>query len=229
MFCIKLSTHIYTRSICLSADKGSEGFIYMRDSRLLVDYHGQVKWAIPMMIKSSCTVNVRYFPFDNQHCFIRFGSWIYEESQLDVVLNQQEVDLSSFGKNSELDLTSTSLEREVLRYDMLPGSYPQVTLYLNLRRRPLYYAYTVLAPTLVLCILTLFSFQLPCDNGDKVGIGLTVFLSLYVLQLSIAEHIPESNSLPLIGKTARENCVHIQLYYLADIASIEIYTKHTSM
>ena len=33
-----------------------------------------------------------------------------------------------------------------------------------------------------------------------MGIGLTVFLSLYVLQLAIAENIPESNSLPIIGE-----------------------------
>ena len=66
--------------------------------------------------------------------------------------------------------------------------------------QPLYYAYTVMAPTLVLCILTIFTFLLPCDNGAKVAIGLTVFLSLYLLQLAIAENIPESNSLPLIGK-----------------------------
>jgi len=75
-----------------------------------------------------------------------------------------------------------------------------MTVSLHIRRKPLYYAYTILSPTLVLCILNLFSFLLPCDNGDKVGIGLTVFLSLYVLQLAVAENIPESNSLPLIGE-----------------------------
>lgn len=63
----------------------------------------------------------------------------------------------------------------------------------------MYYAYTILAPTIVLSILTLFTFLLPCESGEKVAIGLTVFLSLYVLQLAIAENIPESNSLPLIG------------------------------
>lgn len=83
---------------------------------------------------------------------------------------------------------------------MLDGDYPQITMSLHIRRKPLYYMYTVVAPTLVLCIMTLFTFLLPCDNGAKVGIGLTVFLSLYVLQLAIAENIPDSNSLPLIGK-----------------------------
>ena len=45
--------------------------------------------------------------------------------------------------------------------------------------------------------------MLPCDNGAKVAIGLTVFLSLYVLQLAIAENIPEADSLPLISKSLK--------------------------
>ena len=53
--------------------------------------------------------------------------------------------------------------------------------------------------------MTVFTFMLPCDNGAKVAIGLTVFLSLYVLQLAIAENIPEADSLPLISKCHRYN------------------------
>ena len=52
----------------------------------------------------------------------------------------------------------------------------------------------------MLCFMTVFTFLLPCDNGAKVAIGLTVFLSLYVLQLAIAENIPEADSLPLISE-----------------------------
>ncbi len=53
--------------------------------------------------------------------------------------------------------------------------------------------------------MTVFTFLLPCDNGAKVAIGLTVFLSLYVLQLAIAENIPEADSLPLISKSDLSN------------------------
>jgi Neurotransmitter-gated ion-channel transmembrane region len=80
------------------------------------------------------------------------------------------------------------------------GRGPHLKVQVKIRRKPLYYGYTIVAPTLVLCALNLFSFLLPCDNGNKVGIGLTVFLSLYVLQLAIAKNIPESNTLPLIGR-----------------------------
>jgi endogenous inhibitor of DNA gyrase (YacG/DUF329 family) len=160
-----------------------------------------VQWTLPLITHTSCAVDVTYFPFDSQRCFIRLGSWIYEESQVNLTLGSDRVDLKKFIKNSELDLLDVNVKREVMESEVMEGLYPQIIVSLAVRRRPLYYAYTVIAPTVVLCIMALFSFMLPCDNGDKVGIGLTVFLSLYVLQLAIAENIPESDSLPLIGQS----------------------------
>ncbi len=171
----------------------------VNDSHAKVHCDGRVEWTIPLMIKSSCAVDVIYFPFDNQRCFVRFGSWIYDSEQLNVVKKLEEVDMSRFVTNSEFTIMDIQLQRDVMYYEIFSGKYPQITMHLHIKRLPLYYLYTVVAPTLVLCILSLFSFMLPCDNGAKVGIGLTVFLSLYLLQLAIAENMPESNSLPLIG------------------------------
>ena len=187
-------------SSCFSADKGHRGLVSVEDSRVLVWSSGLVQWTLPLITKTSCGVDVTYFPFDSQRCYIRLGSWIYEESQLNLTLGSESVNMAKFSENSELDLVRVKISRELVEYDMMEGSYPQIVLSVSIKRRPLFYAYTVIAPTLVLCVMALFSFLLPCDNGDKVGIGLTVFLSLYVLQLAIAENIPESDSLPLIGQ-----------------------------
>ena len=39
-----------------------------------------------------------------QQCFVRFGSWIYDVEQLNLVLKQNQVDLSEYVANSEFDL-----------------------------------------------------------------------------------------------------------------------------
>ncbi|KAA3677915.1 uncharacterized protein DEA37_0000235, partial [Paragonimus westermani] len=70
---------------------------------------------------------------------------------------------------------------------------------LHIHRRALFYAYTVIAPSILLCILSVVSFCLPSANAKKVDIGLTVYLFLYFLQVMISENTPESNSPPLIG------------------------------
>jgi len=93
------------------------------------------------------------------------------------------------------------LQRVLESASCCPGDvgHPMVHLTVLLQRKTNYYDYIVIAPTLNLCVLTLAAFLLPCDCGWKIAIGLTVFLTLYVLQLLIAENVPDTSSLPLIG------------------------------
>ena len=42
---------------------------------------GQVIWKLPAILKSSCTIDVEYFPFDIQSCIIKFSSWTYERKK----------------------------------------------------------------------------------------------------------------------------------------------------
>ena len=87
-----------------SADKGDYGFVSLNDSRVTVRYDGCVRWTVPLIVQSACAVDVTYFPFDNQKCFIRFGSWIYDETQVNLSLKNATVDQSSYSLNTEMDL-----------------------------------------------------------------------------------------------------------------------------
>ena len=227
------ATNVFFRS----AESALEGYAHVTQSRITVNNTGHVTWALPLIVKSSCNVDVTFFPFDNQQCHVRVGSAIYDERQLQLQLRTPDdviagapLDFSLFTRNPEFELidrnirieslTTTDFKQRYFRPEMSSTShattaamhllplqdgaetviYPQMVLSLKVRRKPLYYIYTIVVPTLVLCGLLTGTFLLPCDHGDKVGIGLTVFLSLYVLQLAIAENIPESNSIPLISK-----------------------------
>ena len=44
-------------------------------------------WMYPALIKTYCTLNVKYFPFDSQHCDIQFISWTHNGQQLDIFYN----------------------------------------------------------------------------------------------------------------------------------------------
>lgn len=165
---------------------------------------------IPFIINSACAVDVTYFPYDQQICQVKFGSWIYDLSQLDLRLIIKEPDLQNYVMNSEYDLVNVSLTREVLGSSCCPGSKGQhamISLQIHLKRKSLYYDYIVIAPTIMLCVLTLASFLLPCHRGEKIAIGLTVFLTLYVLQLRIADNVPDTNSTPILGKPIHVNNV----------------------
>ena len=48
-------------------------------------YHtGDVEWRPPAIYHSSCEMDVEYFPFDEQTCVMKFGSWTYDGFQVDL-------------------------------------------------------------------------------------------------------------------------------------------------
>ena len=80
--------------------------------------------------------------------------------------------------------------------------YPDVTFYLHMRRRTLYYTYNVIIPCIMLSSLTMLGFWMPPEGGEKVGLGLTILLAYSVFMLLIAENMPATSFyVPLIGKS----------------------------
>ena len=68
-----------TKLDVFSADDYSKS--YFR-SLAIVEYTGNVFWAPPTKFRSTCPVNVMYFPFDDQSCHFKLSSWMYDGSKV---------------------------------------------------------------------------------------------------------------------------------------------------
>lgn len=58
----------------------------------------------------------------------------------------------------------------------------------------------------MLSVLTLLSFWMKPDSGEKINLGLTILLAFSVFMLLIAERMPSTSfHVPIIGEYERDN------------------------
>uniref|UniRef100_A0A131YGP4 Nicotinic acetylcholine receptor, invertebrate n=1 Tax=Rhipicephalus appendiculatus TaxID=34631 RepID=A0A131YGP4_RHIAP len=181
-----------------NADDYTRGYF---QTRAMIDPQGRVFWPPPTKFRSTCPVDVTYFPFDDQVCTMKFGSWIYDGLQVDIQNRTSEVDLVNYMPNGEWELLEARMVRNVVYYPCCPDQpFPDITVVLVIRRKTLYYMYNVVLPCIMMSVLTLLVFCLPPDSGEKIALGVTVLLAFSVFMLAIAEKMPEtSESIPLLG------------------------------
>ncbi len=170
------------------------------ETNAIVSNNGYVLWVVPAMIKSSCKIDVTYFPFDMQRCPLKFGSWTYDGFQLDLINLKESGDLSKFIPSGEWDLEGMPAVRNEDYYSCCPEPYVDVTYTIIIKRKPMFFTYNLVFPCVLLMGIGILVFCLPPESGEKVSLGVTVLLAMTVYQLLIAEAIPPTSEVvPLIG------------------------------
>jgi len=88
-------------------------------------------------------------------------------------------------------------------YDCCPeDDYPFIVYRFVVKRKVLFYMFNIIFPCLWLALLSVMTFWLPPDSGEKITLGITVLLAFSVFMLLVAESMPKtSESVPLIGKS----------------------------
>ncbi|UJR24828.1 hypothetical protein I4U23_006201 [Adineta vaga] len=180
-----------------SADDYTQGYY---QSKAMVDNTGHVFWPPPAKFRSSCKIDVTFFPFDDQLCKLKFGSWTYDAAQVNLTKRRDSVDMTNYIRSGEWDIIRILVKRNDVNYTCCPGIYyPDVTIYVHIRRRVLYYLFNIIFPCIWLSILSVLGFWLPPDSGEKITLGITVLLAFSVFMLLIAESMPATSEMvPLI-------------------------------
>ena len=125
--------------------------------------------------------------------------------ELDVTNSSAAGDIASFVTNSEFDITRMPLKRNVVIYNCCPEPYPDVTFYIHLKRKPMFYVLNLLFPCILITTVALLGFLLPPDAGEKISLEITVLLSLAVFLLVVSETLPAtSETFPYIGKLSQQ-------------------------
>lgn len=194
--------------------------------------NGTVVWRPPTMFRSTCEIDVEYFPFDIQTCYLRFGSWTYagDEVELRHVGNRTKVDigidLSQFYKNVEWDIIDVPAYYNDVYYDCCSEPFPDITFKIVIRRKMLFYLVNLILPVALMTFMTVSVFYLPSDSNEKVTLSISILTSLIVFFLLMLEIIPASSlAVPLFGKYLLFTLVLVSLSACVSVYVLNIHHR----
>ncbi len=91
-------------AVCFFSADGNYEVTYK--SNCVLYANSDISWIPPAIYQSSCSIDVRYFPFDQQTCDMKFGSWTHKGNALkySFYLNMDKLDLVDYLKSGSWDL-----------------------------------------------------------------------------------------------------------------------------
>lgn len=210
-------------------------------TKAMVHNDGKIVWEPPAIYKSYCEIDVEFFPFDQQICDMKFGTWTYDGGQVLLRhIDQSDespnievgLDLSEYYENGEWDLMSCKAEWHSVKYPCCDEVYLDVTIYLVIRRKTLYFMINLIIPCVCIAALTSSVFYLPADCGEKVTLCISVLLSLTVFFLLLSDIIPPTSLVtPLMGKYLMFVLIMVSMSIALTIVQLNIHfrspTTHT--
>jgi len=179
-----------------SADEAFDGTY---PTNVVVTNEGGCTYIPPGIFKSTCKIDITWFPFDDQDCQMKFGSWTYDGFKLDLKLKDEKGDLGTYVDNGEWHLLDVPATRNEVFYECCPAPYLDITFIIKIRRRTLYYFFNLIVPCVLIASMAVLGFTLPPDSGEKLSLGVTILLSLTVFLNMVAETMPVTSDNPLLG------------------------------
>ncbi|XP_072519044.1 neuronal acetylcholine receptor subunit beta-2 [Salminus brasiliensis] len=219
------SRHIWLPDIVLynNADGTYEVSFY---SNAVVSSNGEVAWLPPAIYKSACKIEVRDFPFDQQNCTLKFRSWTYDHTEIDMILLSDFASRDDFKPSGEWDIISLPGRKNE---DPNDETYLDITYDFIIRRKPLFYTINLIIPCVLITSLAILVFYLPSDCGEKMTLCISVLLALTVFLLLISKIVPPTSlAVPLIGKYLMFTMVLVTFSIVTSVCVLNVHHRSPS-
>ncbi|KAJ4947318.1 hypothetical protein JOQ06_009354 [Pogonophryne albipinna] len=219
------SRHIWLPDIVLynNADGTYEVTVF---TNAIVLFNGSINWLPPAIYKSACKIEVKHFPFDLQNCTLKFRSWTYDHTEIDLILKSEVASMDDFTPSGEWDILALPGRRTV---NPLDPTYVDLTYDFIIKRKPLFYTINLIIPCILITSLAILVFYLPSDCGEKMTLCISVLLALTVFLLLISKIVPPTSlDVPLIGKYLMFTMVLVTFSIITSVCVLNVHHRSPS-
>uniref|UniRef100_A0A3Q4BMD3 Uncharacterized protein n=1 Tax=Mola mola TaxID=94237 RepID=A0A3Q4BMD3_MOLML len=181
-------------------------------ANVLISSNGWISWLPPAIYRSTCAIEITYFPFDYQNCTLAFRSQTYSANEVELILAIEEtgdtiewvdIDPEAFTENGEWAIVHRPARKVInTRYSPDDLEYQEIMFNVIIQRKPLFYIINIILPCSLISSLVVLAYFLPAQaGGQKLTVSISVLLAQTVFLFLIAQKVPETSlSVPLIGK-----------------------------
>ncbi|CAI4228454.1 unnamed protein product [Auanema sp. JU1783] len=182
----------------------------------------EIKFMYPALYRTSCLLDIRFFPYDQQICKLTISSWTSSKSDIDYIAEFTSVNLDNFLPNEEWVVISFDINRVEQKFVCCPEPWVLLEASLVVRRKPLYYIVNLVIPTSVITMVAVTGFftaaSTSSERREKLSLGIDSLLAMSILMMMVSEQMPTtSDYVPLFG-----------LFYLTIILLIFVGTIFTA-
>ena len=110
-----------------SADDSFQDFL---NTHAIVQSDGRILWMFPAVMKTYCSLDVKHFPFDSQHCQIIFISWTFNGYKLNLNFNDSEHHTIYYTPRNQVHFVRTACMLQRFRTNRrLSAGWLSITVY----------------------------------------------------------------------------------------------------
>jgi len=83
----------------------------MFPTNIVVRSTGVCEWIPLGLYISTCPIDIKYYPFDDQKCKMKFGSWTYDGSKINLTAKEptMTINLDTYKSSGEWELLGIQL------------------------------------------------------------------------------------------------------------------------
>lgn len=190
----------------------------------LVYSSGDVRWFPSMKFRTYCALDLTHFPFDEQKCSIRLGSWTYHENEVNTSLIYESANV--IFQSSEWEPVKSRTLRHLVWSSCCTEPYVDLEFAVSLRRRPTFASHLFVGPSVILCLITPTVFALPPAAFEKLTLGSGILVGHVLLLGELINFVRSAHpTVPLMGKFFVANIVMVSLSLAISVVVLNLWSR----
>ena len=209
--------------------ESSDTVVDIADTTVQARLHrdGGVILSTGKVVKVACSVDVKYFPFDTQICYITLLNWALYNNEMTLKPLEENVQKPHLNHNSQWELRPSTLSScSQPEFEKLPC----IGLKIVLKRRSSFYVVYIIVPLILLGTTNNIVFLMPASSGERTSVAVTIFLSFVVYMDIVNDLVPQSSRPMAYIYTY---ILYLLLYSCVSLAlcviSLRIYNKDSAI